>query len=799
MFLIKLKYAVRFLLRAKSYTVINLIGLSLSLACCIILLRYIHRELTVDTHAYDLNSIIVPLRDIDGNVYPGENPGNKDYSVDEKYIEDRCKLIEEENSTIVSDDVSYRTNLMVADTTFFHFFNYRVMEGSLSLKQPNNAILTDSYAKRLFGNESPVGRNIYYDGKLLTVTGVIEKPLCKTTFNFDVIVPHKIRPYWSKLNIELIRINSGFDIAKQNEKSNVYRLQKEKNLSGDWQMRYKYISWEDFYFESSVSDKYGSFFRFGNRNYVFVLSGVVVLLFLVGVLNFVNLYSVVMQRRRKVYGIKKVFGLSGKGLFTEMWMENFLLFACAVFLSWCIIEAFHGLWQGLFSDEIPMTGFDWYLSLGLLFLVPLFTSVFFYFRYGYGRPVSCMRFDIKDNGKMSSRYVFLFLQYSVALFLMILSLYFQRHFDFLINSSHGYETEDILVAQLYNHNRIIDYKSITSKQLAELSERNDNVRRKLDECPVIEYWMNSHTMIWNGEPKTIINEKGEAFELQYNFVSSDFFDFWGLKILDGSLPDEIEDVAEHVIVLNRSAMKLLGYTNLKDAFVRGASAMVVYMKNNGEIGEYGVNMTPVSAVVEDYYMGHLTEGIKPMIFVVGDKDWEGNVLIKVKKDNKKEILDYLHKVEKEVYNSEDFTCKWADEFLADMYKEDKMTAQIYTVFSYIAIVISCLGLLGISLFDIRRRYREIAIRKVNGAKPKDLYVLLGKNYMLNLMLSFAAAVPLSWMVIDYYTASFVEKVPVTLGLFIIPLFMVLVLSIVTLYYQVNKASHINPADVMKSE
>ena len=223
------------------------------------------------------------------------------------------------------------------------------------------------------------------------------------------------------------------------------------------------------------------------------------------------------------------------------------------------------------------------------------------------------------------------------------------------------------------------------------------------------------------------------------------------------------------------------------------------MKNNGEIGEYGVNMTPVSAVVEDYYMGHLTEGIKPMIFVVGDKDWEGNVLIKVKKDNKKEILDYLRKVEKEVYNSEDFTCKWADEFLADMYKEDKMTAQIYTVFSYIAIVISCLGLLGISLFDIRRRYREIAIRKVNGAKQKDLYVLLGKNYMLNLMLSFVVAVPLSWMVIDYYTASFVEKVPVTLGLFIIPLFMVLVLSIVTLYYQVNKATHINPADVMKSE
>ena len=193
MLLIKIKYAIRFLLRAKSYTVINLIGLSLSLACCIILLRYIHRELTVDTHANDLSSIIVPLRDIDGNIYPGENPNNKDYSVDEKYIEDRCKLIEEENSTIVSDDVSYKTNLMVADTTFFHFLNYRVLEGNLSLDSPHDVILTEGYAMRLFGKESPIGKNIYFDGKMLTVSGVIEQPVCKTTFNFDALVSKKLR------------------------------------------------------------------------------------------------------------------------------------------------------------------------------------------------------------------------------------------------------------------------------------------------------------------------------------------------------------------------------------------------------------------------------------------------------------------------------------------------------------------------------------------------------------------------------------------------------------------------------
>lgn len=799
MLLIKIKYAIRFLLRARSYTVINLVGLSLSLACCIILLRYIHRELTVDTHANDLSSIIVPLRDIDGSIYPGENPDNKDYSVDEKYIENRCKLIEEENSTIISNEVAYKTNLMAADTTFFHFFNYRAMEGSLSLEQPNNAILTETYAKKLFGNESPVGRNIYYDGKLLTVTGVIEKPVCKTTFNFDVLVSQKLRPYWGRLNIELIRVNSGFDIQKQNDKSNIYRLQTRNNLSGNMQTRYKYIPWKDFYFESSISKKYDSIFIFGNKEYILVLSGVVVLLFLVGLLNFVNLYSVVMQKRRKVYGVKKVFGLSVGGLFTEMWMENFLLFACAVFFSWCIVEISSGLWEGLFSEKIPVTGFDWYLSLGLFLLVPLFTAIFFYFRYGYRKPIACMCSVVSDNGTMFSRYLFLFLQYSITLFLMILSLYFQRHFDFLINSSHGYQTDDILVAQLYNHNRIIDYNSITTKQLEERRQNIDEVGNKLNECPFIECWMNSSTTVWEGTQTPIINNSDEMFELQAKYVSVDFFDLWGLKIVDGGLPDNIDDVSENVIVLNEYAMKLLGYTSLENASVRSTSALVIYMKNNGEIGEYGVNMTPVSAVVQDYYMGHLTEGIKPMLFVVGAKSAEGEVLIRVKKDREKEVIDYLRKVEKEVYNSEDFSCKWADDIVAEMYQEDKDTAQIYTVFSYIAIVISCLGLLGISLFDIRRRYREIAIRKVNGAKLKDLYILLGKNYMLNLLLAFVVAAPVSWIVIYNYTASFVEKAPVTLGLFVLPLLIVLILSIVTLYYQINKAAHINPAEVMKSE
>ena len=113
---------------------------------------------------------------------------------------------------------------------------------------------------------------------------------------------------------------------------------------------------------------------------------------------------------------------------------------------------------------------------------------------------------------------------------MILSLYFQRHFDYLINSSHGYDTDEIMVAQLYNHNRIVNYKSTTVNQLKERFERIKNVGKKLDECPMIERWMNSSTAVWDGSPTPIVNDKDETFELQSKFVSIEFFDFWGLEI-----------------------------------------------------------------------------------------------------------------------------------------------------------------------------------------------------------------------------------------------------------------------------
>ena len=152
-----------------------------------------------------------------------------------------------------------------------------------------------------------------------------------------------------------------------------------------------------------------------------------------------------------------------------------------------------------------------------------------------------------------------------------------------------------------------------------------------------------------------------------------------------------------------------------------------------------------------------------------------------------------------IYGSEDFEYSILEEDVKAIYAQDRQIAIIYSVFACIAIAIASLGLFGISLFDIRQRYREITIRKVNGAQLKDLYPLLLRKYMAVLGVAFLLVIPLSWYIIHVYTSGFAVKAPVTIGIFIIALVIVAMISLGTLLWQVRKAANINPAEIMKYE
>ena len=163
------------------------------------------------------------------------------------------------------------------------------------------------------------------------------------------------------------------------------------------------------------------------------------------------------------------------------------------------------------------------------------------------------------------------------------------------------------------------------------------------------------------------------------------------------------------------------------------------------------------------------------------------------------VAHYLQKIELDTYGSEDFEYSLLEDDMQALYRQDSQIAHIYTTFAIVAIAISCLGLFGLSLFDVRQRYREIGIRKVNGAQLKDIYRLLFRKYMFLLLVSFAVSIPIAVAVIIRYTENFAVKAPLGAGIFLWSFLLVSVISLGTLFWQVNKATRINPATIMKAE
>ena len=203
-----LRYALRFLLRARTYTLINLLGLAFSLACCIILLRYIHRELTVDTHCVDREKVYAVQVSVSGGAYWGSYAAYRNDSVliAPELIETKCSFVPLENDFLVSEGHRYRCDALATDSTFFQLFSYPLIQGEKNLTDPSSVVLTQSYAREVFGSDNPVGKTITYsNGQEYVVKGVIGLPTNKTWLNFDLLLANTSSNRWEKMPLDLYR------------------------------------------------------------------------------------------------------------------------------------------------------------------------------------------------------------------------------------------------------------------------------------------------------------------------------------------------------------------------------------------------------------------------------------------------------------------------------------------------------------------------------------------------------------------------------------------------------------------
>ena len=804
-----LTYAIRFLSRSKAYTIINLLGLAFSLACCIILMRYIHREWTVDSHCIRPDEVVTLINKNGEFQHPVSQqktlrfyPDLKELVIPDDKIVESCEFVLLADIDFKIEEAAYNLDLLAVDSTYFHFFDYPLLEGEACINTPQDAVLTKACAQRLFGKESAVGKVLKAFGKDLIVRGVIDQPACKTILNFDILTSYQLNG-WSRIGGGWLRVlPNQVNLDAINEKTNVFGSVKSNQLLNNKDVRHEYIPWREIYYDHW--DEKMDILKLGNRTYERMLTGVIIVLLLIAIINFINLYMIYMMKRQKEYGIKKVFGLQGLPLFLQIWLENILLAIAALLVAWLLVEITVPLCERLMNE--PMKGynlFDLQLSLVFISVFPIATSLYPFIKQNYLRPITSLRSVSGSRESIAIRMSFLFLQYVLTLTLLIVAVYFNRHLQFLQNTPTGFRSERILYAQLINRNQY-EQGNIERQNYEEIwKSQNSFYKQKLDECPFIEKWTpnRSESILYKTSSiYDIFNDKDESQQLILRFVGKNFFDIHELKFTSGEMPEFKEGVYNHKLMLNETAMKAFGYKTIDEAFIRSEKALwLIYNPETKEITKGGLELMPIEAVVSDYYSGHVSEGVKPILFLVDDESMDGTVALIVQKGKKKEVIDYLGNMVKEMTGSSDFVYSWLQDEVDALYDDDRRLTVIYNIFALMGILVCCLGLFGISLFDIRRRYREIAIRKAHGAGMKDLYQLLFKKYLAILGVSFVVAVPIAYYLIHQYTADFMMKAPIGIGIFVLALLLVAIISMGTLYWQIRKAANIDPATVMKSE
>ena len=634
-----IKYAIRFLVRSKSYTLINLLGLAFSLACCIILMRYIHRELTVDTHCVDREKVYMTKVSMEGSEHVA---GISGYSydpieLDENQIEIKSHFTSLEEDFLLVNGYRFPSRTIVTDSAFFQLFHYPLLQGKVSLDKPTSVLLMKDFAQKLFGKNNPIGQTIQYsNGKELIVEGVLDQPSCKSSIQFDMVLSWHLSTRWDRMAIDLYRFLPSTEIEIMNEIGSKPRY--INNPQWDTrQFTYSFVPLQEKYWHSEWQDQ-KTMFLSGEKSHLYILCGVCLLLLLTGILNFVNIYLMCMLRRGKEYGLKKVYGANKSNMFLQIWLENFLLTASALLIAWLIIEVTQIPVSHLLNTQFTYIAFDGWLSLGILLLLPIITSIYPFVKYSLDSPIRSIQSIGWSSRSVRSRMVFLGMQYVLTLIITVCALYYNTQLSLLLNTNPGFRTQNIIAVKLIYSSH--DYSGYSEEKYQQEHARDKALGEKLKSCPVIEHI----EPVWDkiterGYEINYITPEGEKMLLARRLVSPSFFKMFNIELEEGTIPENNE---KRCYIINRAAMKALQFSSLEDASLIEENR---YRRNKN------TPYHPIIAIAKDHYGGHLSMGAQPTIYEVG-KFGRESVYIAYQEGRLQDLLEYLRGIMKEFYGTE---------------------------------------------------------------------------------------------------------------------------------------------------
>lgn len=795
--------AIRSLSRFRLYTIINILGLAMSLTCVMIISRYVYRELTVDHFNEQLERICLTTQHFDREINPrfsynfNSKTGMGDpVLVDNPAIEKIAPFSSFAEEEITIDNKKFNARILVTDTVFLQILDYPILAGNREnlLKGPQDAVITQKYARKLFGSEkNAVGKKLTHsNGKTVTVTAVLAEPIEKSSIQFDLLLSHQLQESWGRIFEAYILTTPGTDIKKLN-KELVANDKEGVNL-------YQLLPLKENYFNHSIT-RFDDKFLQGNYNNVLILAGVAFLILLVGIFNFINIYTVLMLKRARELGMKKVFGAKTIQMLIQLTGENLAMIGCALFIAWIFVEMSGETISNLLGiTQVHNIKFDLLLSLSILIILPMITSVYPFIKYNYTTPISSLRSVNMSGNSIVSRAIFIVFQYVITCCLIIVSLFFMKQLHFMLHADLGYKTKDIIKAQFIKNSNTV-WTLPQEERMAyfqDIRKKADEIKQKMDASPLFTAWAyGSSPHELQGENTRIKTPDGEYKEVSSAHMSFNNIMLYDLQLKEGRFwNDSIDSNPGYDFIINETAQKLFGITDITTATLQPESRLWI----SGGSGQ-DMSQNPayrIVGVVKDFKNAHLSNPIVPTVISNSSDYYGAKLMAAVVPGRRQEAITFLQKLHEETVGGE-FEYAFVEDEVSALYKDDKKAAYIYSLFTLIAILISSLGLFSLSLFDVQQRYREIAIRKVNGATTQVVMQMMLRKYFKFLALAFLISIPISLLSIFKYLENFANRAPISWWIFAVALIVTAGISLITLIWQIRKAAQTNPATAMKAE
>jgi len=790
--------AFRNILHNKGLNSINIVGLSIGMIAVLLIFQYIRYEKSYDRF-FENNDRIQRLvfyryyntgldKSVGNNFFIGQIAAEK---IPE--IEKFCRCKRETQFIQAGDQIFKEDRTLFADSTYFDMFSHQTIAGDKTgfLRGPDVAVITESTARKYFGNENPVGKVIYGINpgkKPLTVQGVIKDVPWNSHLKFDIAISlstvmNKSYCYsCNNTNIYFL-IQKGSDPVKI--AGEITELAKENFKSRDIPIDYPI----EFHLQPVADIHLHSNFRFeyeanGNNKYLTILSAIAFLILLSAALNYFNLYSSITVRRINGIGIRIVNGASQKDIISEFTTEALLTGLISIILAFILLTLFFPVFKEFLNLDFTLSTLfqfkTWSLPTGILIFFSLLVGWFLGMKIFNVAPVSFIKKENLISGKRNYRRILFATQFIIAIILIGCTIGALKQITYMRKEAFTMNIDQTLVVKRpfskeFNTNQksfqesLLKYPGITDITFSTISPGEKNT------------WV-----------KGGISIKGKE-KLGYQFFQADvapgFFRFFNVKLLAGRqfFDDETNWLGgPRHLILNKEAALAFGEENIKDV----VGKTLYDSDGKTDIGE-------VVGIIDGYFQNSLDQEIKPTIF---NCDQVGSfIFIKIHNADVSYIISKVTSDFNSFFKNQYFEYYFLDDFFNSQYKSHIQLFRCLILFSFMAIIITSLSLFGLVIMATAARTKEIGIRKLNGAKVSEILYMLNKEFLILVAISYIIGTTVTWFSLHKWLQSFAFRTNVSLWIFALTGIIAFGIALFTVSWQSWKAATRNPVEALRYE